>query len=79
MDLLPANMGYKTVLGVIIAIVGALTDPQVLSLLPASWAHVLTVIGAAIAVLGLRHAQAKVLTALAPTPAPTAGNAPSGN
>lgn len=46
----------KTFWGVIIAILGVLSDPTILAFFPANVGHIITVIGAALAALGLRSA-----------------------
>lgn len=48
----------KTFWGVAMVILGALLDPTILNVIPANWAHVLQVLGAALAALGLRSAVA---------------------
>lgn len=50
--------GWKTAAGVIVAIVAVLLSPDVANVLPASFAHVVTLIGEALAAVGLYHAQA---------------------
>lgn len=50
--------GWKTVVGVIVAVVAVLGSPDVAGILPAAVAHVATVAGTVLAALGLYHAQA---------------------
>lgn len=49
--------GWKTVAGVIGTLLGTVLAPDVLNLLPAGIAHVLTTVGGVLAALGLYHAQ----------------------
>lgn len=50
--------GVKTVLGIVVAVIGALLAPDVLSVLPATVAKIVTDAGAVLAAIGLYHAQA---------------------
>lgn len=50
--------GWKTVVGVLVAVVGVLSSPDVAGILPAAVAHLATVAGTVLAALGLYHAQA---------------------
>lgn len=60
--------GWKTVLGIVVALMGYLAQPEIVALLPSQWAKVITAIGAALAAFGIRSAIAKA----APDDAPIA-------
>lgn len=49
--------GWKTVTGVIVAIVGVLLSPDLANIIPANVAHIVAEFGAVLAALGLYHAQ----------------------
>jgi len=51
--------GWKTVTGVVVALVGALLSPDVVGALPQGVAHIVQVLGTVLAALGLYHAQVK--------------------
>jgi hypothetical protein len=51
--------GWKTATGAVIWLLGTLASPDVLAKLPGGVAHVVAALGAALAALGLYHAQAK--------------------
>lgn len=51
--------GWKTVAGVLVAIIGVLLSPDLAGVIPANVAHVVQEIGAVFAALGLYHAQAQ--------------------
>lgn len=57
-----AGGGWKTVAGVLVALVGTLLAPDVLNLLSPQVAHVAQVAGTVLAALGLYHAQTKAPT-----------------
>lgn len=57
----------KTILGVIVTVIGFLTQPDVLALLPYKWGVVITSIGAIITAWGLRSAIDKAGSGAAPT------------
>jgi len=52
--------GWKTVVGAVVWVVGALLAPDVFAKLPATAAHVVQALGAVLTALGLYHATAKV-------------------
>lgn len=56
LDLLGSK--WKTIVGIVAALVGALASPDVANLLPAAAAHVVVTAGAVLTALGLYHAQA---------------------
>lgn len=56
----PSRPGWKTYLGALLVILGALCQPDVLAILPANVAHVVQAIGAALGLVGLRTATATV-------------------
>ena len=56
-------MGWKTILGAVIAVLGFLSQPEVLGLMPERIAAIVQAAGALLAVFGFRAAQAKVIAA----------------
>lgn len=50
--------GWKTVAGIVVAIVAVLLSPDVAGVMPAGVAHVVQLIGEALTALGLYHANA---------------------
>lgn len=52
--------GWKTILGAVVTGFGAVSDPAVLGYLPHKAASVVTVIGAVLTAIGIRHAVGKV-------------------
>ena len=60
------NMGWKTLTGCLLVVIGTLSEPEILAVLPEKVAQVVVAIGAVLAVFGLRHAQAKTIAAVQP-------------
>lgn len=54
------KLGWKTIAGGIVAAFGFMSKPEVLSILPEKAAGVVTAIGTVLAVIGARHAIAKL-------------------
>lgn len=52
-------MGWKTITGAVLTVLGYLLQPDVLAVLPEKVAAVITAIGAVLAAVGIRHAIAK--------------------
>src|SRR5689334_21809039 len=55
--------GWKTAVGVLVALVGVLLSPDVFGMLPAALAHVATFAGTILAALGVYHATSVSSTA----------------
>lgn len=53
------KLGWKTISGAAIWVIGMITSPEVMSMLPESIAVIIQAIGGFLAALGLRHAVAK--------------------
>jgi hypothetical protein len=54
------NTGWKSITGAIVAILGYLSQPSVLAVLPEKVASIIIAVGALLAVVGIRLAIAKV-------------------
>jgi hypothetical protein len=52
-------MGWKTITGGLLAVLGYLSQPEVLAVLPEKWASVVIAVGMLLGVFGIRHAIAK--------------------
>jgi hypothetical protein len=55
-------MGWKTITGTGMAVLGYLLQPEVLAVLPEKWASVVMALGILLGVVGGRHAIAKLQT-----------------
>lgn len=52
-------MGWKTISGTVLAVLGYLLQPEVLAVLPSQVAGIVSAIGVVLAAVGIRHAIAK--------------------
>lgn len=53
------HLGWKTITGAVVAGIGAASQPDVMAVLPHKVASGVTIAGAVLSVIGLRHAVAK--------------------
>lgn len=70
----PTHIGWKTITGALIAFLAWISSPEVLAVLPPKVAAFIGSLGVLLSIIGVRHAQAKVLEATSGAQA-TAGGA----
>lgn len=59
----PTHIGWKTIAGAVVAFLAWISSPEVLAVLPPKVAAFIGSLGVLLSVIGVRHAQAKVLAA----------------